>query len=144
MRPAADDDAPTFRVWATEEGPPTHSVPAHVVAKAAATLGEAEFEAMHTRLLQAYFGENRDISSVETLLALWREAGLPEAEFARASDRKLVEAVARDHNEAVELGVNGVPAVRVANNSVPVVGAQPIDVYRRWIRKVLETGGTGA
>ena len=35
-RPAAEPDGGTFRVWATEEGPPSHSVPPHLVAKAAA------------------------------------------------------------------------------------------------------------
>jgi hypothetical protein len=27
VRPAAEPDGGTFRVWATEEGPPSHSVP---------------------------------------------------------------------------------------------------------------------
>ena len=47
MRPAAEPDGGTFRVWATDEGPPSHSVPAHLIAKAAATIGPQAFRAMH-------------------------------------------------------------------------------------------------
>lgn len=61
-RPAADRDAGEFRVWQGDEGPPSHSIPAHLAAKAAAAVSAEAFEAMHERLLRAYFSENRDIS----------------------------------------------------------------------------------
>ena len=137
LRPAADEDAPEFRVWATDEGPPSHSVPPHLVAKAAAELGDAAFHAMHDRLLRAYFAENRDVSRPETLFALWEDCGLDPKAFARAGDRDLIDAVVRDHNEATELGVNGVPAVRIDGNDTAIVGAQPIETYRRWFRKLV-------
>lgn len=141
-RPAADEDAGTFRVWATEQGPPSHSIPPHLVAKAAATLGDEAFHAVHERLLHAYFAENRDITRPETLLAIWRECGLPDDAFARSADRDLLERVVGEHNEAVERGVHGVPAVRIEGNDVPVVGAQPLAVYRRWFEKVLGESGS--
>lgn len=137
LRPAADADAGTFRVWQGEAGPPTHSVPPHLVAKAAATLGEEAFERIHERLMHTYFAENRDISHADTLRAVWREAGLPDEEFARAGDPELARRVASEHNEAIELGVHGVPAARMEGNEVAVVGAQPIEVYRRWVTKTL-------
>src|SRR5262245_36496779 len=34
LRPAAEPDAPPFRPWVGDEGPPSHSIPAHAVAKA--------------------------------------------------------------------------------------------------------------
>ena len=74
LRPAAEPDAPCFRVWESSEGPPSHSIPAHVVARAARRLGEAEGRAMHGRLLRAYFEENRDISREAVLRELWRDA----------------------------------------------------------------------
>jgi hypothetical protein len=46
--------------------------------------------------------------------------------------------VTDEHNEAVELGVGGVPAVRMVGNDVAISGAQPLEVYRRWIRRALE------
>ena len=125
-----------FRVWESTEGPPTHSVPAHLVAKAAAALGPAAFAALHARLLRAYFEESRDISRLETLRALWAEASLPEAGFEACREPRLLEETLREHNEAVSLGITGVPAVRVAGTDAFVTGAQPLETYRRWIERL--------
>jgi predicted DsbA family dithiol-disulfide isomerase len=136
LRPAAEPDAPVFRVWESTEGPPTHSVPAHLAAKAAAALGPEAFAALHRRLLRAYFEQSRDISRVETLRALWSEAGLPEAGFAACFDPGHVERTLAEHNEAVSLGISGVPALRVAGTDAFVTGAQPLASYRRWIDRL--------
>jgi predicted DsbA family dithiol-disulfide isomerase len=37
----------------------------------------------------------------------------------------------------VELGVTGVPAVRVDGTDLMVVGAQPLETYRRWVRRLM-------
>jgi len=137
LRPAADADAGTFRVWATDAGPPSHSVPPHLVAKAAAALGKEAFGAIHERLLHGYFAENRDITDTDTLAAIWREAGLPPSELAIAADPELLRATIDQHNEAIRLGVNGVPAVLLAGNDVPITGALPLESYRRWIERAL-------
>ena len=142
LRPAADPDGGTFRVWTTDVGPPSHSIPPHLVAKAAAALGKATFDAMHMRLMHAYFAENRDITDAHTLTAIWDEAGLARADLALAADPELLNATIEQHNEAIRVGVNGVPAVLLAGNDVPITGALPLDAYRRWIRRAL--GGTGA
>ncbi len=135
-RPAADPDAGNFRVWSTDVGPPTHSVPAHLVAKAAAALGADAFRAVHDRLLVAYFEENRDISDPAALRALWIEAGLPEAGFARHEDPALLDAVLADHAEAIEMGANGVPALRQEGRDAAVTGALPYEAYLRWVQKI--------
>ena len=140
LRPAADPDGGTFRVWATDAGPPSHSIPPHLVAKAAATLGADAFASIDERLLHAYFAENRDITDWATLRAIWREAGLPEGEFARAADPALLERTVAEHSEALEHGVTGVPAVRIEGRDGLVVGAQPIEVYRHWLGRVLQGG----
>jgi predicted DsbA family dithiol-disulfide isomerase len=137
LRPAADPDGGTFRVWATAAGPPSHSVPPHLVAKAAAALGKATFDGMHLRLMHAYFADNRDITDPETLAAIWDEAGLDRADLAPAGDPELLNATIDQHNEAIRLGVNGVPAVLLAGNDVPITGALPLEAYRRWIRRAL-------
>ncbi len=134
---AAEEPAARFQVWSSDEGPPTHSVPAHLVAKAAAELGPDVFARMHAALLRAYFEQSRDISWEPTLAALWREAGLPEEGLARARDPELLRRVIAEHDEAVELGAGGVPAVRLAGSDVAVTGAQPAESYRRWIQKNL-------
>jgi predicted DsbA family dithiol-disulfide isomerase len=136
LRPAAEEDAPVFRVWESTEGPPSHSVPAHLAAKAAAALGPDAFAALHGRLLRAYFEESRDISAEATLRALWAEAGLPEAAFAACGDAQLLERTLAEHDEAVALGITGVPAVRVAGTDAFVLGAQPLATYRRWLERL--------
>ncbi|MGH7286485.1 MAG: DsbA family oxidoreductase [Myxococcota bacterium] len=136
LRPAAEPDAPVFRVWEGSEGPPSHSVPPQLVAKAAAQLGAAAFEAVHGRLLRAYFEESRDISRPQTLRAIWSEAGLPVPEFERSSDEALLRQAVAEHREAAELGITGVPAVRVAETDAFVLGAQPLAVYRRWVERL--------
>ena len=137
QRPAAEPDSGTFRVWEGDAGPPSHSVPPHRVAKAAAILGVPEFRAMHERLLHAYFAENRDISDTDTLALLWREAGLDPAAFARHEDPALHEQVLDEHRAALELGINGVPSVVIEGQDVPITGAHPLSLYRRWLGRVL-------
>lgn len=138
LRAADEEPSAGFRVWASDEGPPTHSVPAQLAAKAAAEVGPDAFAKFHARLLRAYFVENRDISRAETLAALWCELELPEAALARAADPELMRRVLADHEEALELGAGGVPAVRMAGSDVAITGAQPTESYRRWIRRSLE------
>jgi len=138
LRPAADPDGGTFRVWQTDAGPPSHSVPPHLVAKAAAMIGEAEFHRIHDKLLHAYFAENRDITDDATLRKIWEEIDLPADEFARSEDPGLVQRILQEHNEAIECGVTGVPAVRMEGREGVVIGAQPLDLYRRWIRRSME------
>ena len=55
LRPAADAESGRFQVWEGDAGPPSHSIPPHLVAKAAATLGDGEFRRMSDRLFEAYF-----------------------------------------------------------------------------------------
>ncbi len=137
-RPAAEPDAPRYRVWETSEGPPTHSLPPHLVARAARALDPALARALHERLLRAYFEENRDISGERVLRELWGEVGLPDADFARAADPELQRETIDEHNQAVELGITGVPAVRVAGAEAFLMGAQPLEVYRRWLARLRE------
>ena len=137
LRPAAESESGEFRVWQSDEGPPSHSIPPHCVAKAAAQVGADAFERMHWRLLHAYFSENRDISNPATLREIWQELELPDAALAVADEQRVREQVIADHNEAVEFGANGVPAVRLADNPTCVVGAQPIEIYRRWVERTL-------
>lgn len=143
LRPAAEEDSGSFQVWQSDDGPPTHSVPAHQVAKAAARLGEEAFRHIHSRLLSAYFTENRDISDPDTLRELWLEAGLPDAGFAEREDPVLLERILDEHAEALDGGATGVPAVRMQGNDAIVVGAHPLELYRRWVRRTLAAREAG-
>ena len=136
MQPAAERDAGSFQVWQGGAGPPTHSVPPHLAAKAAAQFGEEPFERMHEGLLRAYFSESRDITHEDTLRELWEVAGLAPEEFARVADPEILRRVLAQHQEAIERGVTGVPTVVLEGNGALVMGAQPLEVYRRWIQRV--------
>jgi predicted DsbA family dithiol-disulfide isomerase len=137
QRPAAEPDAPVFHVWESDAGPPSHSVPPHLAAKAAAQLGPDAFHRMHDRLMRAYFTENRDITDADTLLALWRELEFPEEAFARTADPVLLQETIAQHNEALEHGIDGVPAVRMQGREGAVIGAQPVETFRHWINRHL-------
>jgi predicted DsbA family dithiol-disulfide isomerase len=137
VRIGAEPDAGEFNVWASDEGPPSHSVPAHAVAKAARRFGRDPFRRMHERLLRAYFVENRDISREGVLRELWAEQGLDAAAFAGHHDPAIVDEVLADHEEALQMGATGVPAVRLDGNEAVIVGAQPAELYKRWIDRTL-------
>lgn len=138
--PGAEPDSGDFRPWSSGESPPSHSIPAHRVAKAAAKLGPDAFRRMHARLMQAYFTENRDISSFDVLKRLWEAEGLPAAGFEAAHDEALLAEIQADHEAARALGANGVPAIRRVDNDAVIVGAHPEALYRRWIERSLERG----
>ena len=138
QRPAAEPDAGRFQSWQGETPPPSHSVPPHVAAKAAASLGPDAFRALHRRLLEAYFAESRDVSDRSTLRALWGEAGLPPAAFERCDDPALLAETLREHEQAAGVGVTGVPAARMEGNDAIIVGANPTELYRRWIHRKLD------
>ncbi|MBW2322718.1 MAG: DsbA family protein, partial [Deltaproteobacteria bacterium] len=89
-RPASMETETIFKVWSTEEGPPSHSIPPHQVIKAAARVGPEAFELMHDRLFRAYFSENRNITDNQVLLELWTELGLPIEGLEEAEDPELL------------------------------------------------------
>jgi len=133
-----DEPSGNFREWATEEGPPSHSIPPHLVAKAATELGDESFDAMHEALLKAYFADSRDISAEATLRAIWDECGLPANEFERWSKPEHLKATIDEHNEALNCGANGAPAFRLAHINAAIVGAQPVPVLSRWIKRAID------
>ena len=137
LRVAADEPRAPFVPWASDAGPPSHSLPPHVVAKAAAALSPEAGVRMRDRLFRAYFAESRDITDRATLAALWDEAGLPAAAFETSDEPALVRAVLADHAEAQQLGATGVPALRLADQDFVLVGAQPEPVYQRWLSRQL-------
>ena len=139
LRVASETDAPTFRTWQGDSGPPSHSVPPHQVARAASSFGAEAFERVHSGLLRAYFEESRDITDRATLAVIWEEAGLPRAELDRADDPQILKAIHEEHREAVERGITGVPTVRIDGDDAFVMGAQPTEVYRRWFERRVDS-----
>jgi predicted DsbA family dithiol-disulfide isomerase len=100
---------------------------AHRLAHFAASRGLDE--AMHERLFRAYFTEGRNIGDRDTLAGLAAEAGLPAAEAAEVlASGRYADDVRRDVDEALQLGINGVPFF-VFGGRYAVSGAQDVEVF---------------
>lgn len=135
MRPAAQADAGEFRVWATDEDPPSHSVPPAVAVKAAARQGA--FDRYHRALMHAYFARNLNVTSLGTIALVARECDLDLERFARDfDDPELAREVVADHNEAIELGISAVPCV-VVEGGFQLPGAQERAVYRNIVQRLV-------
>jgi len=143
LRVGAAEDGAEFRIWEGDEGPPSHSIPPHTVAKAAARLSPEAFDAVHHGLMDAYFLHSRDITTEANLRDIWLEAGLPEAAFEGSKDPALAEEVVAEHRAALEAGVTGVPAMQLVGNPAVIVGFHPIALYRRWIDKTAARAAAG-
>ena len=139
-RPQAEEPEAGFAPWASDEGPPSWSVPPHRVAKAAARIDAAAGEALHDALFDAYFRRSRDITDDRVLLDLWRRADLDEHRFAERDDPELGRLIASEFEEAIAHGATGAPAVRMDGGFGVLMGAQPIAIYQRWIEKVAGRG----
>lgn len=132
-RPAAEPESGRFTVWSTDEAPPSHSVPPAIAAKAAARQGPQAFARYHRGLMESYFHHNRNITEPENLVRIAGEATLDVPAFVEAlRDPALGREVVDDHNEAVSLGISGVPTV-IVDGRWKLTGAQPREVYRRIV-----------
>lgn len=139
MRPAAQPDAGEFRVWATDEEPPSHSIPSAVAVKAAERQGA--LPRYHRALMHAYFARNLNVSSRRVIEQVALECDLDTEAFARdLEDPALAEQVIADHNEAVGMGISGVPCV-VLDGGFLMPGSQERAVYRNVIQKLLSRQG---
>lgn len=137
LNPVSQKESGEFNVWATENQPPTHSVPALVAGKAAASFGDEAFHRFHIEVMRAYFAENRTISDLEVLADVAGRSGIPENEFRDRLEsewQKFENEVFAEHTEAVQLGVTGIPSV-VVDDALLIPGAVDADVYRRVIRE---------
>jgi predicted DsbA family dithiol-disulfide isomerase len=84
---------------------------------------------MHERLFRAYFTEGRNIGDHGTLVELATEAGLAAVEAADVlASGRFAEDVRRDIDEALQLGINGVPFF-VFDGRYAVSGAQDVEVF---------------
>ncbi|MGZ4630836.1 DsbA family oxidoreductase [Oryzihumus sp.] len=103
--------------------------------------GPALQAAVKERLFAAHFEEGKVLDDISTLQRLGAEAGLDEHVLAAvlASD-DYAEDVRADEAAARELGITTVPFV-VANRSVALSGAQPVEVFAQLLHQAWrETG----
>ena len=137
LQAADEPDAGKFQMWGSDESPPSHSLPPHKVAKAAASVSEEAFERIHDSLLKAYFFESRDISNADVLKDLWQGVGLSVDDLAIAERPEIEEEIINEHKEAVACGASGAPSFRTADNDTALTGAHPMPLLRRWVNRAL-------
>jgi len=118
---------------------PANTFDAHRLAKFAEEKGkEAELSEL---LLQSYFIDGKEIGRHEVLLDLAESVGLARAEAESVLEsEKYAENVRADINEAMQIGVRGVPFF-VLNGKYAISGAQPAEVFENALRQVAEEEG---
>jgi len=138
-RPAAlEPEAPFTVPWSGEHLPPSHSMPAAVASKAVERFFGAQRDDYHHALLSAYFVDNRTISDRSVLADVAASVGIDPSGFETIYEdqwKKLARAAYDEHNEAVALGIGGVPAVVIADRFL-ITGAVDVDHYRAALDRV--------
>ncbi|HRH64230.1 MAG TPA: DsbA family oxidoreductase [Bacteroidia bacterium] len=90
-------------------------------------------------LFRAYFTDGKNTADHANLVELGKSIGLDEIEMKEfLSSNDLSEQVKQECNEAVELGVTGVPFF-VFNRTYAVSGAQEVAVFKQVLTKLMET-----
>ncbi len=113
---------------------------AHVGAKYASEQGRGED--YHRALFRAHWQELRDISSVDTLVAIATSLGLDEAGFRAAlDDERYITAVDTDEYWAWQQQLGGVPAF-IFGERYLVSGAQTPDVLEGVVDRCVREGRT--
>ena len=139
-RPGSMEPKVDFRPWATDNDPPSHSMPSAVAGKVAALFGSEAYREFHHRAMKAYFTENRTISDASVLLDIAEESGIDRAEFQRRLELQgndLIQEVVNEHNEAIGAGISAVPSLVVGERYL-VAGAVDVADYRQVIEAYRE------
>jgi len=139
MEPRAKFTTP----WASGATPPSSSFPAQMAWKASAHFGDDAQERYHHALLEAYFVQNRDISSGPVLAEIAAECDIDTAAFVEYFTEhhdELRDQVAAEHNEAIGRGVTGAPTVLFLDGAFPIPGAQDVETYERFVNRIIERG----
>ena len=129
LEPKAEFNSP----WSGSSPPPSHSLPAAIAGKTAATFSQETWRRYHNKLLRAYFIENRDVSSSDVLLQVAHEADIDTDAFeeVRTSNQEHFEKqVFAEYNEALSSGITGVPAI-VIDNKFLISGAVEVEQYQK-------------
>ena len=143
MRAGAEarQDGLDFKPWPDGKPAPASSLPSLEAAKCAALQGDDAFRAYDLALFSAYFEECLDVADGEVLVDLARRTGLDVDRFAKDLDSRsqqpLVMAEFLECLDTFGAYAQGVPLTSF-NNSPPLVGCAPVEVYRTAILRQLE------
>ena len=98
--------------------------------------GQGAHDAMHARVMDAYWVEGRDISRMDELMGLVADVGLDPDEARAALEAGTFGAVVDGSTQTAQRhGITGVPAF-VLDGRLLVSGAQPHEVFERALEQV--------
>jgi predicted DsbA family dithiol-disulfide isomerase len=118
-----DTDAPRFEVPPVGHPYPRWSLPALEAAAWVRAIHPGRFDAFDLGVFEAFFGQLRDISDPGVLAELATQAGMdggPLVEALRTARYRPI--VLQEHREAVERGIQAIPAVLLPGRA-PILGA---------------------
>jgi predicted DsbA family dithiol-disulfide isomerase len=94
----------------------------------------AKFQEYHQAVFTAYFSEGLDIGDLNVLKQIAGDTGLEaDAMVSAVESGKYLPRLEEAKEDAARHGVTGVPTFFIANKK-SVVGAQPLDVFRKVLR----------
>jgi predicted DsbA family dithiol-disulfide isomerase len=97
---------------------------------------QGKFDQFHGALFQAYFSQGMDIGNLEVLAQIGHESGLDRDTLAQALQTgKYRPRTENMRKEAARLGMTSVPTFIIEDRD-RIVGAQPIEVFRKKLRKL--------
>ncbi len=96
----------------------------------------SKFQVYHQALFTAYFSEGLDIGDLNVLKQIARDTGLDdEALASTVENHKYLPKLEEAKEDAARVGVTGVPTFYIDNRKL-LVGAQPLDVFRKTLRRL--------
>jgi predicted DsbA family dithiol-disulfide isomerase len=109
----------------------SNSRPALIAAVLAREQGR--FQPVHDAIFSAYFSHGLDIGDLDVLSGIMQDAGLDaEPLKGAAASAAYASRLLQAQEEATQAGVTGVPTFVIAGRRT-IVGAQPLDVFRKII-----------
>ena len=114
---------------------PTNTLDAHCLAGYAQQFGLQN--EIYEKLFLAYFVEGQNISDMRVLQKIGNDVGLDAQEVEKVlNNKKLIDSVREDQNEAKNIGVQGVPFFAF-NREFAVSGAQSIEHFSLALEKAV-------
>lgn len=119
-------EGPEWKVWERPAGHKSRSLLAFTAGESARRQGSEAFQRFHLTLLQARHVDRLPLQDIDTILTVANQVGLDGARLARdMADPDILLALARDHQEAVSLGVFGTPTLFFENGRSAYLKMRP-------------------
>ncbi len=95
---------------------------------------EGKFDTFHEAVFVAYFTHGLDIGNPDVIEQIGRDCGLDVEAMKKAiGNGKHLSRLEETKEDAAQHGVSGVPSFFI-NEKRSIIGAQPLDVFRRVLR----------